>query len=64
MGHSLGWRLLMDRQSTYAADTQYAFITLNPGGNKDTPERRLSCEDGNAYWVESWSGQPGGGHRR
>ena len=27
LGHSLGWRLLMDRQCTYAADTPYAFIT-------------------------------------
>ena len=50
----------MDRQCTYATDTPYAFITLNPGGHVDDPEKRMSCEDGNAYWLESWKGQPAG----
>lgn len=33
---------------------------MNPGGYADHPEKRMSCEDGNAYWLESWNGQPAG----
>ena len=60
LGHSLGWRFLMDRQRTYTHETPYAFITMNPGGHADDPGKRASCEAGNAYWVESWRGEPAG----
>ncbi len=58
LGHTLGWRFLTCPGAALSAKTEVVFVTLNPGGNVDRPDHpRLSCEDGSAYLVESWSGQ-------
>ncbi len=61
LGHQLGWRFLVGPRRTFTADTQFAFITLNPGGkHENLAYPRSSSENGSAYWIESWKGYPVG----
>ena len=60
-GHRLGWRFLAGPRRTFTPRTQFAFITLNPGGAHEDPDHpRSSSESGSAYWIESWKGHPPG----
>lgn len=34
--HSLGWRFLTSPKSTLSPETEFLFVTLNPGGDKVT----------------------------
>jgi hypothetical protein len=55
--HTLGWRFMMGPRATLTARASIGFITLNPGGkgiSYDQPSE--SCENGNAYVTEVWSG--------
>lgn len=55
LDHRLSWRFLTTPASTFSADTDIAFIALNPGGDRipvDHPRR--SSEVGSAYVYESW----------
>jgi hypothetical protein len=61
LGHTLGWRFLTGPKATLAADVDMAFITLNPGGDRELPDHpRKSCESGNAYLTETWPGSARG----
>ena len=61
LGHTLGWRFLTGPKATLAADVDMAFITLNPGGHRESPDHpRGSCESGNAYLTETWPGSERG----
>ena len=62
LGHSLGWRFLSGPRRTFAESTEFAFVTLNPGGNREyyPGHSRESSENGSAYWIESWDGKPPG----
>lgn len=61
LGHTLGWRFLTSPRATFSPKTEFAFITLNPGGNKIThDEVRESCEHGSPYVVEQWKSYPEG----
>jgi hypothetical protein len=61
LGHTLGWRFLTAPKATLAADVNMAFITLNPGGDRESPDHsRASCESGNAYLSETWPGSARG----
>ncbi len=57
-GYELGWRFLTCSKAVLKSNPKVAFITLNPGGSRvrdDHPS--ASCENGNAYLVESWKNQ-------
>jgi hypothetical protein len=58
LGHRLGWRWLATPMSTLHS-ASVAIITLNPGG-KYYEAPILSCENGNAYFDESWKGRLAG----
>lgn len=61
LGHQLGWRFLSGPKATLSSASRIAFITLNPGGDYDSPEHpRESQEAGSAFLVESWDGKPAG----
>ena len=61
LGHTLGWRFLTSPSATFSPNTEFAFITLNPGGNTITHEEvRESCEQGSPYLVEQWGNHPVG----
>lgn len=61
LGHRLGWRFLSGPKATLSSASRIAFITLNPGGDHDSPEHpRESQEAGSAFLVESWGGKPAG----
>lgn len=57
-GYGLGWRFMMSPEQSYATAT-LGIVGLNPGGSK-AHGTDWSYEDGNAYWRESWGGQPKG----
>jgi hypothetical protein len=58
LGHRLGWRWLATPMSTLKS-AHTAILTLNPGG-RYYEEPVLSCENGNAYFDESWKGRRAG----
>ncbi len=61
LGHTLGWRFVTGRKSTFAKRTEFLFISLNPGGDYDPPDHpRESSEGGSSYLIESWKGKPPG----
>lgn len=61
LGHRLGWRFLSGPRATLSPACRIAFITLNPGGDYDSPNHpRESQEAGSAFLVESWDGRPAG----
>jgi hypothetical protein len=61
LGHTLGWRFLTGPRSTLSGGADVAFITLNPGGTSEPADHpRASCENGNAYLTETWSGHAPG----
>lgn len=61
LGHRLGWRFLSGPKATLSPASRIAFITLNPGGDYDSPDHpRESQEQGSAFIVESWDGKPAG----
>lgn len=53
LDHELGWRYLNAPARTLAAETELAFLGLNPGGSRYEPPHR-SVEAGLAYRVERW----------
>jgi len=60
LGHTLGWRFLSTSSKTLD-NPEFAFITLNPGGNKlETDHGTASCEEGCGYLVEEWKGNKPG----
>lgn len=62
LGHTLGWRFLTGRKAVLESEVDIWFITLNPGGDRESPDHpRASCETGNAYLTETWgTNVPGG----
>lgn len=54
----LGWRFMMCPEANLSS-ALVALIGLNPGG-RERHGSTWSCETGNAYWDESWGGQPAG----
>lgn len=61
LGHEIGWRFLTGPTSTWTPTANIAFITLNPGGNRDDRVYpREGSGRGSVYWVESWEGRPAG----
>lgn len=61
LGHSFGYRFLTGPKATLAQSTQFALITLNPGGGAESAwQSGASFEDGSCYVAESWFGQPAG----
>lgn len=61
LGHSLGWRFLTGPRGTLNADTEIAFISLNPaGGPADAHQTGPSYETGSAYVTEAWGHNPRG----
>ena len=61
LGHRLGWRFLSGPKATLSPASRIAFITLNPGGDYDSPDHpHESQEAGSAYLVESWGDRPAG----
>ncbi len=61
LGHRLGWRFLSGPKETLSSASRIAFITLNPGGDFDSPDHpHESQEAGSAFLVESWDGRPAG----
>ncbi len=61
LGHQLGWRFLSGPKANLSPATRIAFISLNPGGNYDSPDHpSKSQEQGNSFLVESWEGRPAG----
>ncbi len=55
LGHNLGWRFLSVPRTTLDTQTDIALITLNPGGDRISPEHPSeSCENGVSYIVETW----------
>jgi hypothetical protein len=61
LGHRLGWRFLSGPKANLNPSTKIAFISLNPGGNYDSPDHpHESQERGSAFLVESWEGRPAG----
>lgn len=48
-----GWTLLYSPMAAFNSSTRLMFFGLNPGGTGENVGR-LSCEDGNAYFIESW----------
>lgn len=61
LGHRLGWRFLSGPKATLSPASRIAFISLNPGGDYDSPDHpRESQEKGSAFLVESWDGKPAG----
>lgn len=61
LGHRLGWRFLSGPKATLSPASRITFISLNPGGDYDSPDHpRASQEKGSAFLVESWDGKPAG----
>ena len=61
LGHSLGWRFITGPKSTFSKQTEFLFISLNPGGDHEpTDHPRESSEKGSSYLIESWKGMPPG----
>ena len=59
--HSLSRRFLTSPKSTLSPETNFVFVTLNPGGDKITHEEdRQSCENGSPYLIERWKNFPPG----
>lgn len=64
LGHKLGRRFLCVSRDVLEAPVQIAFLTLNPGGDKDQADHAPdSCEDGVAYLAERWNGCRAGEHK-
>ena len=57
-GDTLGWRWLYSPRQTLST-ARVALVGLNPSGGSHKPPI-ASCDDGNAYANESWSGLPPG----
>jgi hypothetical protein len=57
-GYGLGWRFMMSPEASFGTAT-LAVVGLNPGGSR-AHGTDWSYEEGNAYWRESWGGQPNG----
>lgn len=62
LGCRLGWRFLSESESTLSLASRIAFITLNPGGDYDSPGHpRERQEAGSASWkagIENRQGNP------
>lgn len=57
LGHSLGYRFLMCPKVAFSSKIEIALITLNPGGKVNSQSHPSeSCEQGNAYFHETWPG--------
>lgn len=60
-GHTLGWRFLMGPKATLSASTEFALISLNPGGSGNPlGHPSASREGGCAYLDETWPGSDPG----
>ena len=57
LGHSMGWRFLTSPKATLD-NPKVVLVTLNPAGNRIDEHPAESQEQGSAYVVESWDGQP------
>jgi hypothetical protein len=61
LGHTSGWRFLTGPKATLSSGADIGFITLNPGGTSESADHpRASCENGNAYVMETWPGSSPG----
>jgi len=60
LGHNRGYRFLMYPKCTFSKETDIAVITANPGGDIITEHPSKSCENGNAYFTESWKNSSSG----
>jgi len=57
LDYKLGWRFLSVSRSVLNSPVRVAFVTLNPGGNRISPDHSTaSCENGVSYLVERWTG--------
>lgn len=61
LGHTLGYRFFLCPQRLLNPQTKILYLGLNPGGNEELLEHpRTSCEDGTAFFTESWKGKTPG----
>lgn len=61
LGHQQGWRFLSGPKANLSPATQIAFISLNPGGDSDSPDHPCKSQElGSSFLVESWEGKPAG----
>jgi hypothetical protein len=61
LGHTLGWRFLTGSKAALTSGADIGFITLNPGGDAESPDHPCgSCEAGNAYFTETWGANDAG----
>ncbi|WP_301964315.1 hypothetical protein [uncultured Desulfovibrio sp.] len=55
LGHTLGYRFFLCPRCLLNLKTKILYLGLNPGGKEDLPEHpRTSCENGTAFFTESW----------
>lgn len=60
LDYKIGWRFLTTGKATFCDTTNFALITMNPGGDRDPPDHpHASQEAGSAYLVERWGTVPG-----
>lgn len=58
LGHTLGYRFFLCPQRLLNPQTKILYLGLNPGGKEDLPEHpHTSCENGTAFFTESWKGK-------
>lgn len=61
LGHTLGYRFLLCPKRVLNPRTRLLYLGLNPGGKEALPEHPCqSCENGSAFFTESWKGKKPG----